>query len=108
MQLGDIIAQLEDEAVADEVLVALGDLALTARVAKAAACEAMTRGEFVAACVGSFVARASDEQWVTVLGQMGRSAVPGQVLLRRAVEAALNPSQPAQKASRHVHAEGPT
>lgn len=89
MQLGDIIAQLEDEAVADEALIALGDLALTARVAAAAADEAMTCGEFVAACVGQFAAQASDEQWVTVLGQMGRVDDPGRVFPRRAVELAL-------------------
>jgi hypothetical protein len=89
MLLGDVIARLEDEAVADEALIALGDLALTARVAEAASREAMTRGEFVAACVGQFAAQASDEQWLTVLGQMGRVEDPGRVLLRRAVETAL-------------------
>ncbi len=89
MQFGDIIAQLEDEAVADEALIALSDLALTARVAAAASREAMTRGEFVAACVGQFAAQASDEQWVTVLGQMGRVEDPGRVFLRRVIEAAL-------------------
>ncbi len=89
MQLGDIIAQLEDEAVADEALIALGDLVLAARVAAAASREAMTRGEFVSACVGQFAAQASDEQWLTVLGQMGRVADPGGVFLRRAVDAAL-------------------
>jgi len=52
----------EDDAVADEALIALGDLALTARVAAAASREAMTRGEFVAACVGQFATRSSDEQ----------------------------------------------
>ncbi len=94
MQLGDIIAQLEDDAVADEALIALGDLTLTAQVATAAAREAMTRGEFVAACVGQFAAQASDEQWLTVLGQMGRSNLPGQVLLRQAIAAALKPPAP--------------
>ena len=91
MLLGDIIARLEDDAAADEALIALGDLTLTARVADAAAREAMTRGEFVAACVGQFAAQASDEQWVTVLGQMGRVEDPGRILLRRAIEAALPP-----------------
>jgi len=90
MLLGDIIAQLEDETVADEALIGLGDLALTTRVAAAAAREAMARGEFVAACVGAFAANASDEEWVTVLGQMGRSDVPGRVLLRRAIESSLS------------------
>ena len=89
MQLGDIIAHLEDDAVADEALMALGDLALTAQVGAAAAREAMTRGEFVATCVGQLANRSSDEQWLTVLGQMGRAADPGQVFLRCAIEMAL-------------------
>ena len=94
MQLGDVIAQLEDEAVADEALIALDDLALAARVADAAAREAVTRGEYVAACVGRFAAEASDEDWVTVLGQMGRVDDPGRILLRRAIEAALPAAAP--------------
>jgi hypothetical protein len=92
MLLGDVIARLEDDAVADETLVALGDLILTARVAAAAAREAMTRGEFVAACVGQFAAGSSDEQWVQVLGKMARAGDPGQVFLRHAIEAALPPT----------------
>jgi hypothetical protein len=89
MLLGDVIANLEDETFADETLVALGDLALASRVAAAAAREAMSRGEFVSACVGRFATQASDEQWVTVLGQMGRTDLPGQVLLRHALTVAL-------------------
>jgi hypothetical protein len=90
MLLGDIIARLKHDGAADEALIALGDLALTARVAEAASREEMTRGEFVAASVGQFAANASDEEWVTVLGQMGRVEDPGRILLRRAVEASLD------------------
>ena len=95
MLLGDIIARLEDDAVADEALISLGDLALAARVAAAASQEALTRGEFVATCVGQFAAHSSDEQWLTVLGQMGRAEDPGRVFLRHAIEAALGPAGPA-------------
>jgi hypothetical protein len=90
MLLGDVIATLEDDVVADETLIGLADLALTARVVAAAAAEGMTRGEFVAAAVGRFAAGCADDEWLTVLGQMGRAADPGQVLLRRAIEAALS------------------
>ena len=90
MQLGDVIAQLEDEAAADEALMALGDLTLVNRVAAAASGEAMTRGEFVAACVGRFAAQCSDELWLTMIGQMAQTEFPGQVLLRRALETALS------------------
>lgn len=90
MQLGDVIAGLTDEVFADETLLAMGDLALAARVADAAAAESVPRGEFVAAAVGRFAAGCSDEEWLTVLGQMGRVADPGEILLRRAVIAVLD------------------
>jgi hypothetical protein len=90
MLLGDIIARLEDDAAADEALLSLGDLSLTARVAEAASREGLTRGEYVAASVGQYAANASDEEWVTVLGQMGRVQDPGRILLRRAVAVALD------------------
>jgi hypothetical protein len=89
MLLGDVIAGLADEVFADETLLAMGDLALAARIASAAAAEGVSRGEFVATAVGRFAAGCSDEEWLTVLGQMGRVANPGDVLLRRAVTAVL-------------------
>lgn len=89
MLLGDLIAALEDDAFADETLVALDDLALTARVVAAADAEGLSRGEYVAAAVGRFAAGCSDEAWLTVIGQMGRAADPGHLLLRRALAAAL-------------------
>ena len=90
MQLGDLIAQLEDEATADEALIALGDLGLLTRVAATAAQESMTRGEFVSVCVGRFAAQSSDEQWLTLIGQMSRAPDPGQLFVRRAIESTLS------------------
>jgi hypothetical protein len=89
MLLGDVIARLEDEVFADETLIAMNDLTLAARVADAAAAEGLPRGEFVAAAVGSFAAACSDEEWLTVIGQMGRAEDPGHVLMRRALDGAL-------------------
>jgi hypothetical protein len=103
MQLGDLIAQLEDETVADEALIRLGDLSLLTRVAAAAAREAMSRGEFVASCVGQFAARASDEQWMTLVGRMARADDPGRVFVRHAIEAALAQQDPASE-QRITHA----
>jgi hypothetical protein len=46
-------------------------------------------GEFVfaRAAVRRFAAAASDEDWVSLMGQMGRAVDPGRVLLRRALAA---------------------
>lgn len=99
MLLGDVIARLEDESFADDTLIGLGDLALAVRIGEAAAREGLTRGEFVAAAVGRFAATCSDEQWVTVIGQMGRTNVPGQVLLSHAITAILSGNSPE---TRHI------
>ena len=52
MQLGDVIARFEDDAFVSETLFALDDLALTARIAAAAAEEDVSAGEFAAQAVG--------------------------------------------------------
>ncbi len=92
MLLGDVIAGLDDEAAAMETLVSLGDLALLRRVEEAAAEHALTPGEFAAQAVGSFSSRASDEDWVSLIGVMGRTAEPGQACLKGMVEFALRPA----------------
>lgn len=91
MILGDLIAGLEDETSAMETLIGLGDLALLARIEQAAAAHDLTTGEFAAQSVRIFSGRASDEDWVSLIGVMGQSADPGQVCLKRMVEFALRP-----------------
>jgi hypothetical protein len=89
MLLGDVIARLEDEAFAGEALLVLDDLVLAARVGVAAAEDELTPGEFAARSVDAFVNRASDEEWLTMLGQMSRAENPGQVFLRRVLSNAV-------------------
>lgn len=91
MLLGDIIARLDDEAVADETLVRLGDLVLLGRVREAAAVEGETAGAFAARAVRLFSDSASDEDWVSMIGVMGQTTEPGMVCLRKMVEFALRP-----------------
>jgi hypothetical protein len=85
MLLGDLMARFDDEAVAAEALISLDDLGLTVRVQEAAAREGLTAGEFASAAVQHFSRAASDEEWVTTIGQIGRSQEPGLVLLRRSL-----------------------
>ena len=89
MQLGDVFAKFEDEAFVNETLVALDDLALTARVFTSAAENNVSAGEFAAQSVGQFVNGASDEEWLTLIGLMSRADNPGQVFLRRVLSNAL-------------------
>src|SRR5262245_65975246 len=83
MLLGEVIARFEDEAFVSETLLALDDLALTARVATLSAENNMSAGEFATYAVGRFVNGASNEEWLTLIGQMSCAEDPGRVFLRR-------------------------
>ena len=83
MLLGDIIASFQDEAVINETLFSLGNLTLTARLVSLAAERNVSTGELAMQSVGRFVNGASDEEWLTLIGQMSRSENPGGVFLRR-------------------------
>lgn len=85
MLLGDLVARFDDEALAEAVLLELNDLSLIARVQQFADREGMTSGEFASSAVQRYSTEASDEEWVTIIGQMGKSSEPGFVLLRRSL-----------------------
>jgi len=90
MLLGDLIAQFDDEAAASETLMSLGDLTLTARVISLAAERNMTAGELAMQSVGQFVNGASDEDWLTLVGQMAGAENPSAAFLRRVMSAAVS------------------
>lgn len=83
--LGEIIARLDDEALATEALISLGDLGLTARIVSLAEKQNMSAGELATEVVGQFISHASDEDWLTLVGQMSRADDPGVVFLRQDV-----------------------
>ncbi|MFN3350730.1 hypothetical protein [Pseudorhodoplanes sp.] len=85
MLLGDLIARFDDDSTALQILLSLDDLALIARVRETCKREDYALGEFARAAVQRYAASASDEEWVTALGQMGRTQTPGVELLRRAL-----------------------
>lgn len=89
MLLGEQIARVEDETIAAETLLGLGDLTLTARVTEAATRDGVTPGAFIAESVGCFVQGASDEDWLTLVGLISRADNPGQVFLMRVLHAVL-------------------
>jgi hypothetical protein len=85
MLLGDMIARFDDESTALQMLLALDDLALIARVREACEREDYALGEFARTAVQRYASSAGDEELVTVLGRMGRTQTPGVELLRRAL-----------------------
>ncbi len=89
MLLGEVIARFDDEAAANEALLSLGDLALMLRVSVLAAEEQVSAGQLAMQAVGQFVNSASDEDWLTLVGQMSRADDPGSVFLRSALSRAL-------------------
>lgn len=93
MLLGDVIARFEDPAVVGETLFAGDDLALMARIARLAAENNVSAGEFAMQSIGRFVNGASDEEWLTLIGQMSRAENPGQLFLRHALSNAWPPSK---------------
>ena len=91
MMLGDILARLDDEGAAAEIILGAGDLRLLAAMQALAEAEGLELATFARAAVQRYAAEASDEEWVTMMGQIGRSGDPGLTCLRRAFEAVARP-----------------
>jgi hypothetical protein len=64
--------------------VALGDLALVARLEQAAAAQGCSLGEYASSAMRLYASRASDEEWITLMGALGRADDPGAVCMKRA------------------------
>ena len=101
MLLGDLIARLDDETLAIETLVGLDDLALVAEVDTAAARQGLTAGAFAARAVSLFTTGASDDDWVSLIGTIGRAEDPGGACLKTMLAYALRPA-PAGHACGHA------
>jgi hypothetical protein len=88
--LGDILAQLTDEATASEMILGTGDVTLLAAVQERAAAEGCDLADCVVRTVQRYAAQASDEEWVTLVGMLNRSRDPGTTCLKRAFAHALH------------------
>ncbi|MGP9820756.1 hypothetical protein ACTZWW_12140 [Salinarimonas sp. NSM] len=102
MLLGDIIARLDDEVVAMRALVDLGDLPLLAEVEAAASRDGLTPGGFAARAVQAFTASAGDDDWVSLIGTIGRAEDPGGACLKTMLSFALRATR-AGPACSHAH-----
>jgi hypothetical protein len=92
MLLGDLIRRLTDDAAATEIIVGLGDLTLLQAMTERAQGEGIDLATFSQDAVRSYGAHASEEEWVTLLGQIGKSPDPAAVYLKRAFASAIQPS----------------
>jgi hypothetical protein len=84
MMLGELIARMTDEAVVEETLFALTDLALLADLRARADASGLELGAYAAAAASRYASNAPEEEWVTLMGAMSRSQDPGSVYLKRA------------------------
>ena len=91
MLLGDLLARFDDEDIATEAVLGFGDLALAANLRTAAEAEGLTLGAYVAGAVRRYAAEASDEEWVNLMGALGRAQDPGAVCLHRALHYVAGP-----------------
>lgn len=94
MLLGDILGRLTDDGEAVEIILAAGDLPLLAAMQMQATAEGLNLAEYAKSVVQRYAAGASDEEWITLMGQIGRTADPGGVWLKRAFESAISDRGP--------------
>ncbi len=87
MLLGDLLNRFDDEGIAAETILRVGDLAMIAAMTRGAEAAGLTLGAYAAATVRQYADNASDEEWTTLIGQMGRTDDPGAVCLKRAFTA---------------------
>ena len=91
MLLGELINRFEDESVAMETLMAIGDLSHIAQVREAASSEGISPGAFLSRATRIFTNEASEDDWLSLMGAMGRAEDPGLVCLQRMLAFAFRP-----------------
>jgi hypothetical protein len=103
MLLGDLLARFNDETVAAETILATGDLAAVAQLRALAEAEGQSLGAYAAAAVRRYASSASDEEWISLMGAMGRTDDPGSVCMKRAFAFALAQAQMPAESSCTCH-----
>ncbi len=84
MLLGDVIASFDDDAIAAETALRLGDPTTLNRMRQHAEANGVGVGEYAQSAVRRFADGATDEEWVSLIGAMGHTDDPGAVCLQRA------------------------
>jgi hypothetical protein len=87
--LGRLVDSLDDPKVAQGLLDALGDPALSERLAAAAQTAGRPAADVMSATVRGFLDNASDDHWVQLVGIMSRAEDPGLAALRAILASAL-------------------
>jgi hypothetical protein len=83
--LSDLLDRFGDEGAAEDALLDLGDLRLVAALRQRADAKGLGLGAFAAHAVRRYMDEAPDEEWITLLAELRRSADPGRAFARRAL-----------------------
>ncbi|MGI9405067.1 MAG: hypothetical protein ACR2O4_01740 [Hyphomicrobiaceae bacterium] len=94
MLLGSLIKQLDDDARAEETLIALGDVMLIAKVRHAAADQGLPLGAFMVNQIGAFNSSASPDAWMDLTMRAGRTTNPGAAVLKTILASSLDGAPP--------------
>ena len=89
MQLGALIANLDDEANASAALDALGDLVLFSEVSAVGARYDESPGDYVNSAVRRYASNASNEDWLGLMTAIERCNDPARAVLQRILRWAL-------------------
>jgi hypothetical protein len=106
MMLGDLLARLDDEKVAAEAVLATGDLAVVAQLRALAEAEGQSLGAYAVSAVRRYTCSASDEEWISLMGAMGRTSNPGSVCMERAVAYVLVRARTPEESACECHGAG--
>ena len=90
MLFGDLIARLSEADSAEELLLGLGDLPLLNELRTQAHAQGLDIGACAANAVNRYAAEASDGEWLTLMGVLGRTGDPGLAYLKRAIAFCAN------------------
>jgi len=85
MILGDVLAHLQNDGEATELILGLGDLSLLASAQRCAEGEGVDLATYARCAVHRYAVEANDEEWVSAMGALGRTSDPGAAFLKRAL-----------------------
>src|SRR5262245_10093242 len=93
MSIGAVLARLNDDSDAAELILAAGGLTMLRSVQREAKAENLELAPYVRAIIQRYATTAADEEWITVTGIMGRASDPGLTYVKRALESELAKSR---------------
>ncbi len=87
--LANMLARFCNESEAEAALLSLGEPELAAALRRRAEAQGVALGRFTAHAVRHYMDAAPEDEWVTLLGELRRSADPARAFAKRALAHAI-------------------